>query len=275
MTELARRLRTPDDFARIAYGPAEITLACSFGAVDTLLLTGEAASTRIGKGQAQAAAENGARVFIFADTAGDGHQQLTLLGGAAALLRWSLDGCDEPAAESTPAIGTTARTGVDESRTRSANQPRLSATGIAAALIADTEAAGTTLSTEIADEFEVLEEIFPPGMVGAATEFCRLGEATPECLLVFTGGDGHAVCLRITLPTAYPDVHATADVVTSRRLTSIEQTQLLLLCSSVFADEAECNTPALFALATAVNEFLAGLTSSDVPSAATRIASAA
>lgn len=74
----------------VAYGPKQVELAVSAGAVDTLLLTEREARTRKGEDFMKSTEDNAGKVEIIASTH-DAGKQLDSLGGYAALLRYNID----------------------------------------------------------------------------------------------------------------------------------------------------------------------------------------
>eukprot|EP00035_Acanthoeca_spectabilis_P024931 m.456083 g.456083 ORF g.456083 m.456083 type:complete len:134 (+) comp20985_c0_seq1:644-1045(+) len=113
---------------------------------------------------------------------------------------------------------------------------------------------GSILADDIADEFEALEEIFPPGLTTTTTEFCRLGANVPACLIVVRTVPGIEVCLVVRLPESYPDAPASIEILQSRKLSITQAAALLDRCGNVCAEEV--GNPVIFVVATAVQEFL-------------------
>lgn len=253
--ELQRRLRIDTEFDRVAYGPDQLSVACAFGAVETLLVTAEAASAPTTARHANTVAHYGGSVYVLgAAAAVDQHSAVSLVGGVAALLRFAIDGgYDDSAADVLASPQPSAVPAISPA------PKHIAVTDVAAAYLGGLPEGAVILaiSEEVADEFDVLEEIFPLG-AGRETgvQFCRLGESAHECLLSIIDGPQQLI-LKAELPAAYPERPPRVSVMHAVGVTNSAQAALVAAVDEAVA--AAVGEVALFTVATAAQEALAGL----------------
>jgi hypothetical protein len=136
--------------------------------------------------------------------------------------------------------------------------PLTSASEIAARMLATASETSTSTNAHDAadEEIESMEAIYPAserGSIGNATEFCRVGAHGNECVLSVSSGN-RGVCLVLTMPVDYPSTSPSVTMADARCLLQGEQDELLQRVAAACVEEA--GEPALFAIATAVQEYL-------------------
>jgi hypothetical protein len=295
VAEVERRLRSPTEHNRACYGLKELTNASECGNIEVLLLTAVAALRQDHHVIVASVTAHGGTVFVVQDAASNAGALLNRLGGAAALLRWApadggFDNDDdnnkdsrvEAVADALPTLGSKENDAPKSCRSNHGGDvnvsslcrppvlsdaeglccTNISAAASAAAILVKTDGdnndsdSSHQLSEEVAEEFESLEAIYPPGVQDASVEFCRVGYSS-ECVVAVRSQatNGAGLCLHLCLPPSYPHAHpARVTVCDSVGLSLDAQARVVDAC--IAAATEELGAPSIFTVATAAHECL-------------------